>query len=102
MSKNEKLFALVAGGVILYELWKRNQAAIAAGSSSSIVAVDTASPVPVWAQQLAAVDTGGNVISTMMEDTVTTLMNLPQGPGGSYVNYSGNPGLFGTNCLLGQ
>jgi hypothetical protein len=86
-AKTKKIVGVVAVGVILYELWKREQAI--AGGPSENIQTNSMSPVPIWAQQLSA--TSGDVTST-----ITDLMNIPQGPGGTP-----SPG-FGFNFFAGE
>ena len=97
---DKKLIGLVALAVIGYELWKRQQAAAQPATSSSI-AVNTSSPIPVWAQQLEATTPGGastTVTSSSTIDPIQSLLTLPQGPGGT-PQAIGN--VFGTDCILG-
>jgi hypothetical protein len=94
----------LAVGVILYELWKRQQP-----QQAGFVA-DQNSNIPVWAQQLSASASaqggaGGSVFNTDImggDDMITSLLSLPQGPGGT-VNVTNNTGYFsGAKCLIPQ
>jgi hypothetical protein len=93
--KTEKLIGLGLAAFVVYELWKRQQP-----PQVYAIQTDTTSPIPIWAQQLAAETT----TSTSSTSTVDDLLNIPQGPGGSYIDYYNNgsgPGqLFGANCIL--
>jgi hypothetical protein len=94
--KTEKLIGLGLAAFVVYELWKRQQP-----PQVYAIQTDSTSNIPVWTQQLAAETTSQMTSST---STVDNLLNIPQGPGGSYVDYYNNgsgPGqLFGTNCIL--
>lgn len=88
----KKMIGIAAVGLILYELWKREQ--VAAGPSESIY-TDNNSPIPAWGQQLSQI-TGTTTETSIISD----LMSVPQGPGG-LPNVGGGAGYFATpECIL--
>ena len=89
-AQTKKLIGFAAAGLILYELWKRHQAA---GGPSENIQTNNMSPVPTWAQQLSA--TSGTTTST-----IDDLMSIPQGPGGTPSPGYGFNFFAGEDCIL--
>lgn len=93
----KKLIGIVAIGVIAYELWKRQQFA-GQGQGQGFQA-NPMSVIPVWGQQLSNATT--TETSTSETSIIDSLMQIPQGPGGTSNYYGGGPGYFGgAACIL--
>lgn len=88
-AKTKKIIGLAAVGLILYELWKREQAT----AGPSIIQTNSMSEVPIWAQQLS--ETSGTTT-----DIIGDLMNIPQGPGGTAGDPAGTNFFNLADCLL--
>jgi hypothetical protein len=86
----KKLIGIAAVGLILYELWKREQ--VAAGPTENIQ-TNSMSPIPLWGQQLSA-------ISGTTTSTISDLMSIPQGPGGAPGSWAGVNFFSGAECIL--
>jgi hypothetical protein len=86
----EKLIGMAAVGLIIYELWKRQQPM--AGPVENIQ-TDSTSPIPIWGQQLSA-------ISGTTTSTIEDLMSIPQGPGGTPSQGEGVNFFAGAECIL--
>ena len=90
-AQTKKIIGFAAVGLVLYELWKRQQ--VEAGGPMENIQTNSLSPVPAWGQQLSA--TMGTTTS-MIDD----LMSIPQGPGGSG-SPSGGVNFFASeDCIL--
>ena len=88
----KKLIGIAAVGLILYELWKREQGIAAAGPTENIE-TNSMSPIPLWGQQLSA-------ISGTTTSTIEDLMSIPQGPGGLPSPGAGVNFFSGAECIL--
>jgi hypothetical protein len=87
----KKIVGLVAVGVILYELWKREQSTMYGGPEN--IQTNRMSSIPLWGQQLSSIS------GTTTTDVLGDLLTIPQGPGGSD-NYGYGNFFGGAECIL--
>jgi hypothetical protein len=90
-AQTKKIIGFAAVGLVLYELWKRQQ--VFEGGPTENIRTNSLSPIPVWAQQLSL--TGGDATST-----ISDLISIPQGPGGSPSPSDGVNFFAGEECIL--
>ena len=97
MSKNEKMIGIAIGAYVLYQWWKGRQAASIPYTPGFVP--NPQSLTPVWMQQLGETSATGTITSTL-DATLSTLMNTPQGPGGTPQDVAGL--VTPPACVLGM